>query len=265
LIRGPALLALRAPAVEIIQRSERRYLDGTIGSELRTLAAAQDDRLARTGDDLRLAVAHGDGGVAGAVHGDAVAAGPHQGHGRIGRIDLERAARIRIAQRDVRPAGTDAQAHGGGTQVEQRHETAVGHAQDRASEIDLGTRPAVAPELIAAAQGPIDPRRGPVLDAHRLHRYGALDITDTRRSGGRIEIDGARELLLIGRRLRHDGDARRPGQPQHGQENHEFMPAGSHKRTPGFPGPHHRVGESSCSNARRTSLMGGNPCCMKAS
>src|SRR5208283_4803643 len=191
-------IALIAPAIEIIR------IGKTLDVRIKSVRTGKEALLARVdgvsgaaAGDLALPIANAnDGGVAGFVDIDAVAAGTKNREGQIGRVDFNVFGVPQAPHADVDGALSNANLNGLVIQIEEGEAGCPGKAEGSGIDVQLGASVVVGPELVTGGDGAIRDGGNPVIGAGRTE--GDLTV------GNAKTRDAARRIVIVGRRTRRN-------------------------------------------------------------
>ena len=186
----PATVAGGAPLLPVVGRQGvANVVTGGIGAgDDGGLVALHRERRAGGGDFGFTAPHRHRGRVPGRVHVDAIAAGAEQGHGAVGRVDLEAVLVVEIAQPHAERALR--QAHLGRVVVE-REEPGRGvwrEPQGGRAEGDLRARVGVGPQVVAPVQRVVDRGGRPVVRIARAERHRAAEVAEPPHAARGIDL-----------------------------------------------------------------------------
>ncbi len=150
------------------------------------LSGMHGEGLAST-SGFAFALADGDGGVVAVGTGlDAIVSCAENRECLVGGIHFEGIVVAEAAHGDVDGAGTELDLHRVVIEVQERKSSIRCETDDSGSELDLGSRILIGPELVAGSHGTIRNGPDPFGFSGRLEGNGALQVTDAGDAGRRI-------------------------------------------------------------------------------
>src|SRR5579859_1512161 len=185
-----AVIALATPAIEIVVALQIFYV------RIQRIGAGENALLARMNRVGRAAAGHfaralgnvDNGGVAGFIDVDAIAAGTQDGKSKVGRIHLDGFLVVEAKHVKIDGAFGDAKLHHSVVQIQERQTGLTGQADHGGTHIEFGTRALVGPEFVAGGHGAIDYSGDPIIGAGGTEGNFSVGVAQTGYAAGRIVL-----------------------------------------------------------------------------